>query len=44
MVNGWRDAGMHEVTFNARGLASGIYLYRLQAGEFEASGKMVLMK
>ncbi|TKJ42459.1 hypothetical protein CEE37_01895 [candidate division LCP-89 bacterium B3_LCP] len=44
LVNGWRDAGMHEVTFDASDLASGIYLYRLQAGEFSGVGKMVLVK
>lgn len=44
LVNGYRNAGTHEVTFNASGLASGIYLYRLSAGDFTASGKMVLMK
>ncbi|TKJ42458.1 hypothetical protein CEE37_01890 [candidate division LCP-89 bacterium B3_LCP] len=36
--------GTHQITFDASGLASGIYLYRLQAGEFSAIGKMVLVK
>ncbi|TKJ40833.1 hypothetical protein CEE37_07680 [candidate division LCP-89 bacterium B3_LCP] len=44
LVNGWRDAGMHEVTFDGSGLASGMYIYRLKAGEFTASGKMMLLK
>ncbi|TKJ42277.1 hypothetical protein CEE37_00950 [candidate division LCP-89 bacterium B3_LCP] len=49
LINGWRDAGVHEVTFNTLGasglrLSSGIYIYRLTAGEFSASVKMVLMK
>lgn len=44
LVNGWRDAGYHEVTFNADALASGMYVYRIQAGDFTASGKMVMMK
>ena len=44
LVNGWRDVGVHEVTFDASDLSSGIYIYRLQAGEYEASGKMVLLK
>jgi len=44
LANGWRSAGMHEVTFDGSKLASGVYFYRLQAGEFTASGKMVLMK
>jgi ligand-binding sensor domain-containing protein len=44
LVNGWRDAGIQEVTFNALGLVSGIYLYRLQTDDFVGIGKMVLMK
>jgi hypothetical protein len=44
LVDGWRDSGIHEVTFDASQLASGIYVYQMQAGEFSASGKMVLMK
>lgn len=44
LVDGWRDAGVHEVTFDGSSLASGVYIYRLQAGTYHASGKMVLMK
>ncbi|TKJ39859.1 hypothetical protein CEE37_11315 [candidate division LCP-89 bacterium B3_LCP] len=44
LVDGHRNAGVHDVTFNASDLASGIYLYRLEAGEFNVTGKMVLMK
>jgi uncharacterized delta-60 repeat protein len=44
LVNGWRDAGAHEVTFDGSRLASGVYVYRLQAGENAATGKMVLLK
>jgi len=44
LVNGFRDTGTHEVTFDGSGLASGIYLYRLEAGDFSRTGKMVLMK
>jgi photosystem II stability/assembly factor-like uncharacterized protein len=44
LVNGWRDAGVHEVEFDASDLASGVYLCRLQAGSFSATQKMVLMK
>ncbi len=44
VVNGYREAGIHEVTFDASDLASGIYLYRMDTDGFTASGKMVLMK
>jgi hypothetical protein len=44
LVNGWQPAGRHKVAFDGSGVASGIYIYRLEAGEFKASGKIVLMK
>jgi hypothetical protein len=44
LQNAWRPAGYHEVTFDASELASGVYVYRLEAGKFRASGKMVLMR
>jgi hypothetical protein len=44
LVNGWRDAGVHEVVFNAGDLPSGIYFCRLNAGEFSDVKKMVLVK
>jgi len=44
VVDGWRSAGYHEVAFDASHLASGVYIYRLEAGDFSANGKMILMK
>ncbi len=44
LVNDWRDAGYHEVTFDASDLSSGVYFYRMTTGSFEASRKMVLVK
>jgi len=44
LVDGFRDAGSHEVTFDASNLASGVYLYRLEANNFSAIGKMMLVK
>lgn len=44
LVDGWREPGTHEATFDGSNLASGIYLYSLKAGEFHSYGKMVLMK
>jgi hypothetical protein len=40
----WYPPGTHNLTIDGSGLSSGIYIYRLSAGEFIASGKMVLMK
>ena len=37
-------AGNHEVRFDAAGLASGLYLYRLQADQFIQSRQMMLIK
>ncbi|MCX6641737.1 MAG: T9SS type A sorting domain-containing protein [bacterium] len=38
------QAGEHNITFDGAGLPSGVYTYKLTAGEQAASGKMVLMK
>jgi len=43
-VDGFRDAGYHEVTFDGSYLASGIYFYELRAGDFSSVKKMVLIK
>jgi len=44
LVNGLRDAGVHQVTWDASGLPSGVYLYRLEAGARNLTGKMLLLK
>ncbi|RJP77289.1 MAG: T9SS C-terminal target domain-containing protein [Candidatus Zixiibacteriota bacterium] len=44
LVDDWRDAGVYEVTFEGTGLASGIYLARLEAGDFTQVQKLVLLK
>jgi hypothetical protein len=44
LVNEKRDAGVHEVKFDGSGLASGVYLYRLQAGNFVQTRKLLLLK
>ena len=44
LVNGFTEAGPHNVTFNASKLASGMYLYKLQAGNLTETKKMVLTK
>ena len=44
LVDGWREAGTHEVNFNASSLSSGIYLARLTAGGFTQTQKLILLK
>ena len=44
LVNKEKTAGSYEVEFNASSLPSGVYFYRLQAGSFVETKKMVLMK
>ncbi len=44
LVNGWRAAGTHEMTFEASSLPSGVYFARLTAGEYTGVQKLVLMK
>jgi len=41
---GWREAGRHQVTRDASGLPSGLYFCRMQAREFSAVQKMMLVK
>jgi hypothetical protein len=38
------DAGYHEVNFDASGLSSGVYLYRMQAGDFVQTRKLLLVR
>ncbi|HSW53723.1 MAG TPA: T9SS type A sorting domain-containing protein [Ignavibacteriaceae bacterium] len=44
LVNEIKTAGEHQVEFNAGAIASGIYFYRLQAGSFVETKRMMLMK
>ena len=44
LVNGTEEAGRHEVNFNASDLASGLYIYKIQSGNFSQSKKMMLLK
>ena len=44
LVNGHQTAGTHTATFNAGTLASGVYIYRLTAGSFVQTKKMMLVK
>jgi hypothetical protein len=44
LVNERRDAGIYEVRFDGSNLASGVYFYRIQAGDYLASKKMLILK
>ena len=44
LVNEIQRMGSHTVNFNASSLASGIYFYRLSAGTFVQTQKMILLK
>jgi N-acetylneuraminic acid mutarotase len=44
LVDGVKEAGYHNVDFNAANISSGIYLYAIQAGNFSQTKKMMLVK
>lgn len=44
LVSERKDAGVHEVRFDGSALASGIYLYRLQAGSYVQTRRLLLLK
>jgi len=44
LVDSNQQKGSHQITFNASQLASGIYFYRLRAGDKVIVKKMLLMK
>ena len=44
LINGEMPAGIHEVNFEPKDLPSGLYLYKISAGGFEQTRKMLLLK
>lgn len=44
LVNEVKPAGSHCIYFNASGLASGTYFYRIKSGQFTSVRKLILMK
>jgi hypothetical protein len=44
LVNEYKTAGSYEVTFDADGLTSGVYYYRMESGPFVDAKKSVLLR
>lgn len=44
IVNSVHKAGSYEINFDATNLASGMYIYRMEAGEFVSIKKMMILK
>ncbi|PIQ09889.1 MAG: hypothetical protein COW71_04690 [Ignavibacteriales bacterium CG18_big_fil_WC_8_21_14_2_50_31_20] len=44
LVNQQQSAGRYNIEFNAANLSSGVYFYRIEAGNFVASKKLLLLK
>jgi N-acetylneuraminic acid mutarotase len=44
LISEYKPAGIHVISFNGTNFASGIYFYRIEAGTFVDTKKMVLIK
>jgi photosystem II stability/assembly factor-like uncharacterized protein len=44
LVNSEQTVGTHTVSFDAKGLSSGVYLYTMKAGDFTATKSLLLIK
>ena len=44
LVDGFKPAGNYSVQFNGRNLASGMYVYRLESGNYSMAKKCILLK
>jgi hypothetical protein len=44
LVDEQQSSGLHEVTWNASALPSGVYFYRIHAGEYTETKAMILLK
>ena len=44
LINETQQAGMKQIMWNATDVSSGVYIYRIQAGDFTQTRKMILLK
>jgi uncharacterized protein YlxW (UPF0749 family) len=44
LVNEFKESGANTINFDASGLNSGIYIYKIEAGNFVQTRKMTLLK
>ncbi len=44
LVNARQEAGYHQAVFDNADVSSGVYLYTIQAGQFRASKKFLLLR
>ena len=44
LVNSTLTAGTHEINFNVANLTSGVYFYKIAAGDFVNIKKMIVLK
>jgi len=44
ILDDYKNAGSHKLVFDSNNLASGVYLYRIEAGKYTTSKKMILLR
>ncbi len=44
LVNEYQQAGQHRITWDATGVNSGVYFYKMQTNEYTEMNKMILLK
>jgi hypothetical protein len=44
ILNEDREAGNHSIPWRAQGMSSGIYFYKIEAGEYTAVKKCIILK
>jgi hypothetical protein len=44
LLNGEMNPGNHQVKFDAKGIASGVYIFRIEAGKYSSAIKMIVNK